>query len=244
MRACSACASVPSNRDGRLTPLSEFLHCKPNSRAVSCMSAVEPIAIVGIGCRFPGGVRSTEDLELVVGGRRRRRRYPRSALASALALSSGSRQTGPDDYAPGSSWITSTASTRNSSGSARARPRVRIRSNCCCWKSPMMPSRMPALPWICWRAGGGVYVGIATWDYSFLQIKSEAQLRRCIHQHRYRSVHSGQPDLLLLQPRRPESRRRHRMLVLARRYPSCLSKHLERRERNGVRGRGERAGAA
>ena len=50
---------------------------------------------------------------------------------------------------------------------------MRIRSNGCCWKSPMMPSRMPALPWICWRAGGWSYVGIATWDYSFLQIKSE-----------------------------------------------------------------------
>ena len=26
------------------------------------MSTVEPIAIIGIGCRFPGGVRSADDL--------------------------------------------------------------------------------------------------------------------------------------------------------------------------------------
>src|ERR1700730_14997025 len=33
------------------------------------MNAIEPIAIVGIGCRFPGGVRSPEDLwQLLVGG--------------------------------------------------------------------------------------------------------------------------------------------------------------------------------
>jgi acyl transferase domain-containing protein len=33
------------------------------------MSAVEPIAIIGIGCRLPGGVRSSDDLwKLLVGG--------------------------------------------------------------------------------------------------------------------------------------------------------------------------------
>jgi len=26
------------------------------------MSTVEPIAIIGIGCRFPGGVKNTDDL--------------------------------------------------------------------------------------------------------------------------------------------------------------------------------------
>ena len=33
------------------------------------MGDVEPIAIVGIGCRFPGGVKSTDDLwKLLVEG--------------------------------------------------------------------------------------------------------------------------------------------------------------------------------
>jgi acyl transferase domain-containing protein len=33
------------------------------------MSAIEPLAIVGIGCRLPGGVRTPDDLwNLLVGG--------------------------------------------------------------------------------------------------------------------------------------------------------------------------------
>ena len=45
------------------------------------MSTVEPIAIIGIGCRFPGGVRSTDDLwKLLTGGRRRRQsKSPKNA---------------------------------------------------------------------------------------------------------------------------------------------------------------------
>ena len=209
------------------------------------MSAVEPIAIVGIGCRFPGGVRSTEDLwsllsegvDGVVDIPDQRWHLP--SLYHPDPAKPGRMITRRGGFLDHIDRFDAEFFGISPREAARADPQQR-----CCWKSPMMPSRMPALPWICWRAGGGVYVGIATWDYSFRRSNRRAQLRRCIHQHRYRSVHSGQPDLLLLQPRRPESRRRHRMLVLARRYPSSLSKHLERRERNGVRGRGERAGAA
>ena len=83
----------------------------------------EPIAIVGIGCRYPGGVSDPETfwrlleegIDAVSGGAAR-------ALGRRCALRSGSRRAGQDDDAawrvPGR---TSTASTPASSASRRAR---------------------------------------------------------------------------------------------------------------------------
>ena len=112
-------------------------------------------------------------MELVVGGRRRRRRYPRSALASALALSSGSRQTGPDDYAPGRFLDHIDRFDAEFFGispreAARADPQQRLLLEVAYDAVEDAGLTMDLL-----AGRREVYVGIATWDYSFLQIKSE-----------------------------------------------------------------------
>ena len=69
-------------------------------RAVDGNQPNEPIAILGMGCRFPGGVSSPEDLwQLVVRGTRRHLRVPRRPRLGPRALYD------PDPDAPGATYV-------------------------------------------------------------------------------------------------------------------------------------------
>ena len=130
----------------------------------------------------------------------------------------------PDSSRPGrmntrwGSWLPgSTSSTRPSSAWRPARPRK---------MDPQQRARARGLlggargrrpdP----RAAGagsrtGVFVGTHVNDYAWMTFAGE-RLDRRLRQHRHRPQHRGQPRLLPVRPARPQPRRRHRLLVLAR----------------------------
>ncbi|MEK8104510.1 beta-ketoacyl synthase N-terminal-like domain-containing protein [Micromonospora sp. M12] len=117
--------------------------------------ADEPIAIVAMGCRYPGGVRSPEDLwHLVVA---------ETDAISVFPADRGwdERLYHPTRSAPGTrtpamavSSTTSPTSTPSSSASARARRQRWTRSNGCCWRSRGRPSNVPASTPLDARAAG------------------------------------------------------------------------------------------
>ena len=133
---------------------------------------MQRIAIIGIGCRFPGGV--DERGELLVAARARplrdRARFPPTAGRSTA--STMQRPTCPTDPTPsGAGFSTiSAASTRPASASARARPRRWTRSSgCCCrWRARRRATRGCHSP-RCARADAGVFIGVSNIDYGLLQ---------------------------------------------------------------------------
>ena len=95
----------------------------------------EPIAILGIGCRFPGGVNSPDDLwQLLSEERDAVSEFPTDRGWNLDALF------GPDPDAPGATYVRagvvrgrmSAISTRRSSGSVRVKPKPWTRSSDCC----------------------------------------------------------------------------------------------------------------
>ena len=98
----------------------------------------EPIAILGIGCRFPGGINSPDDLWQL---------YPREVTRSRSFLPTGAgiwmrcsdptpTHRGRHTSAQGGSWTMWVISTRRSSGSVHVKPKPWTHSSDCCSRRP------------------------------------------------------------------------------------------------------------
>lgn len=139
------------------------------------MPAVEPIAIIGIGCRFPGGVRNTSDLwKLLVEGVDAvvdvpKDRWHLPALYHPDSAKPGRMITRRGGFLDQIDQFDAEFFGINPREAARADPQQRLLLEVAYQAVEDAGLPMAAL------AGkrAGVYIGISTWDYSFLQIKSE-----------------------------------------------------------------------
>ena len=136
--------------------------------AAAAPAAGEPLAVVGMGCRFPGGVHSPQGLwQLLADGI--------DAVADFPADRGWTVDRGPM-RGRAASCTTPPSSTPGSSGSARARRWPWTRSSGCCsrfpgrrWSRPGSPRRR------CGAAGPGVFVGDDTGqDYAALADRRRA----------------------------------------------------------------------
>src|SRR5713226_6870253 len=141
------------------------------------MSTVEPIAIIGIGCRFPGGVRSPDDLwRLLVGGVDAVAEVPEDRWHPAAMYH-------PDPAKPGrmnSRWggfldqidrFDAQFFGISPREAESADPQHRLLLEVAYHAVEDAGMTLAAL------AGkrASVHVGISTWDYSFLQLNSESR---------------------------------------------------------------------
>ena len=179
----------------------------------------EPIAIVGMGCRFPGGVTGPPGSVGPgrAGPRRRRRRPDRPRLGPGTALRPGPGAP-RDDVRPATaaSCTTPTSSTRTSSASARARRWRWTRSSGCCWRPPGRRSSTPASTrHRCAAADTGVFVGASPPGVRLDVAARRRGSRRATSAHRQRGERRVRPGRLRPRPRGPGGHRRHRLLVVA-----------------------------
>src|SRR5215475_2641586 len=139
------------------------------------MSSVEPIAIIGIGCRFPGGVRSADDLwQLLVNGGDAVVEVPSDrwhlpAVHHPDPAKPGRMITRRGGFIDQIDRFDAEFFGISPREAARADPQQRLMLQVAYQAVEDAGLTMASL------AGrrAGVYVGISTWDYSFLQSKSE-----------------------------------------------------------------------
>ena len=104
------------------------------------------IAIIGIGCRFPGGINDPESFwKLLVEGREASERRAAGPVERRAFLTMRSRAS-PESRSPGAADFSSrsTSSIRSFSASRRAKRRTSIRSTGCCSRRRGRRSRMRA----------------------------------------------------------------------------------------------------
>ena len=177
----------------------------------------EPIAVVGMGLRFPGGADDPESvLAAALGRRRRHRRGAAGAVEHRRALRPRPRRARQDGHPLGRLPARRRrSSTRRSSASRRARPRAWTRSSGCCWRSPGRPSSTPASPPIdSFGASAGVFVGIGNSDYLRLLLADREEIDTYTTTGSVSSVAAGRLSYLL-GAQGPARVRRHRLLVVA-----------------------------
>src|SRR5215475_14334833 len=139
------------------------------------MSSVEPIAIIGIGCRFPGGVRSADDLwQLLVNGGDAVVEVPSDrwhlpAVHHPDPAKPGRMITRRGGFIDQIDRFDAEFFGISPREAARADPQQRLMLQVAYQAVEDAGLSMASL------AGrrAGVYVGISTWDYSLLQSKSE-----------------------------------------------------------------------
>ena len=141
------------------------------------MRTVDPIAIVGIGCRFPGGVRSTDDLwKLLTGGidavvEVPEERWHLPTIYHPDPLKPGRMNTRWGGFFDQIDKFDAQFFGISPREAAAADPQQRLLLEVAYQAVEDAGLTLAAL------AGkrAGVYVGICSWDYGFLQLTSESR---------------------------------------------------------------------
>ena len=140
-------------------------------------SAPEPLAVVGLGCRFPGGADSPAAFwQLLRRGDDAITEVPRRPMGRGRLLRPGSgRCRARWRRAAGASSGRRSLRRRSSSASRRARRPAWTRSSACCWRSPGRRWRTPgSRPDGLAGSATGVFVGICNADYCHRIVRGDA----------------------------------------------------------------------
>ena len=182
--------------------------------------ADEPIAIVGMACRYPGGVDSPEDAVAAASRRGGRdRRLPRPTAAGTSTACTTRTRTTRHRVHP-ARRRSCTTRTHFDAGLLRHQPRARrwpsTRSSGCCWRRPGRPSSGPGSTRTTLRGSRtGVFTGVMYNDYaSRLQRHVPEGFEGYLGTGSAGSVASGRVAYTL-GLRGPGGHRRHGVLVVA-----------------------------
>ena len=201
-------------------------------------SRKEPIAIVGMGCRFPAGPTT-----------RRRSggccatastpspRSPPTAGTSTPTTTPTPTRPARCTRATAASSTASTGSTPRSSASRRARRPAWIRSSGCCWRWPGRRWRTPGIA--ADRLAGSPHRRLRRHQQQRLRAASarsgdDRDAHRRLHRHRQRAQRRGGPAVVRARPAGPEPGGRHGLLVVAGGGAPGLPEPARRRVRPGA----------
>ena len=201
----------------------------------------EPIAVIGLGCRFPGGIHGPDALwKFLVDGRLPSPRYlPRPVGSPSTTVRPKRRRRLPRTTRWGSFLDDIDAFDADF---FEISPR----------EADKMDPQQRLLLEVAWEAleHAGIPAELAAplADRRLRRrVRQRVRLprgrrpdqRRRLEQHRWRAEHHREPAVVLPGPARPVGRRRHRVLVVAGRRPPGLPEPAHRRLRPGARRRRE-----
>ena len=201
--------------------------------AASTLLRADPIAIVGMGCRLPGGVDDPEAFwHLLRDGVDAVREVPPRSLGRRCAGTTPTlRRRARRPPSRAASSTRSTASMRRSSASCRARRERMDPQQRLFLEVAIEALDHAGLPRE--RLAGsrtGVFIASYHNDYAQLQY-NDPQHDRCAHADRHGAQRAGQPAVVSARPARAEHLDRHRVLVLAGRHPPGVPEPALRRKR-------------